>query len=264
MHLEPCDRDRELEALQQLIDEKAAQVNASEPTPIRSVVERAQKQVAKSQRTIRDEQWYREFEIQKRDELRAETWSRFVASRGPRYAECRLGNFQCQHEGQRAAVERLKAFARDLVAETRSGTNLLVFGPKGSGKDHLLSAMVFAAVRQDVYPRWVNGMDLFGEVRDLMDEGGSERRYVEALVAHQVLYISDPLPPSGPLSPFQQATLFRVLDGRYSRRKAVWCSVNVASSGELEDRIGAQNADRLRDGAIAIYCDWPSFRKVKG
>ena len=41
-------------------------------------------------------------------------------------------------------------------------------------------------------------------------------------------------------------------------------TVNVASGAELDERLSPQGADRLRDGALAIYCDWSSWRKAAG
>ena len=58
--------------------------------------------------------------------------------------------------------------------------------------------------------------------------------------------------------------LFRILDGRYSRRRPTWVTVNVSSRAELNERLTPQNADRLRDGALAVFCDWQTYRKTAG
>jgi DNA replication protein DnaC len=86
---------------------------------------------------------------------------------------------------------------------------------------------------------------------------------VNRMVQPDVLYLSDPLPPFGNLTAHQATMLFRILDARYSRSKPTWVSVNVVSGLELDERIGAQNGDRLRDNAICILCDWPSYRKAR-
>ncbi len=111
---------------------------------------------------------------------------------------------------------------------------------------------------------WRNGMDLYGDIRDAMGEDGeSESSIIRKLVRPDLLYLSDPLPITGALSQHQMNMLFRILDGRYSQRRATLCTVNVSSGTELDERMGAQNADRLKDGALAIYCNWSSYRKAR-
>lgn len=127
----------------------------------------------------------------------------------------------------------------------------------------MIASPARAATLAGKFVTWQNGMDLFGDIRDAMDTGDTERSLVARLVAPDVLYMSDPLPPIGKLTEFQAGLLFRVLDGRYNRRRPTWATINVSSGAELDDRIGPQNGDRLRDGALAIFCDWSSYRKVQ-
>ena len=124
-------------------------------------------------------------------------------------------------------------------------------------------SVALAAIKAGFNVIWQNGMDLFGDIRDAIDKGDAERALVSKLVSPDVLYLSDPLPPVGKLTDFQAAMLFRVLDGRYSRKRPTWVTVNVSSGAEMDERMGPQNGDRLRDGALAIFCDWPSHRRVK-
>jgi hypothetical protein len=52
------------------------------------------------------------------------------------------------------------------------------------------------------------------------------------------------------------------VDYRYSHRKPIWLTLNVADGAEAELRMGAQTVDRLRDGALVLFCNWPSYRKA--
>lgn len=194
---------------------------------------------------------------------RWDRWQALVRDRGERYADCRLATFATDHPAQERAVEQLVDYCRHVGDRIANGEGLVLFGPKGTGKDHLAMAVARAAVLAGKQVLWQNGMDLFGDIRDAMDKSESERSLVRRLVAPDVLYLSDPLPPLGNLTDFQAAMLFRVLDGRYSRRKTTWSTINVSSGNELFQRMGPQNGDRLRDGALAIFCDWPSYRNVK-
>ncbi len=184
----------------------------------------------------------------------------FYTRRGERYAQSRLGNFECVTDEARDAVKRLHAYCELMLDEIARGTSVVLFGSVGTGKDHLLSAMARVAIKEGRRVEWWNGMDLFGEVRDRIGADESERNFIQKLTAPDVLYISDPLPPVGALKEFQMQFISRVFDARYSRSRPTWVSVNVASRKELEDRMGVQAVDRLCHDAVVLPCFWPSFR----
>jgi DNA replication protein DnaC len=204
-----------------------------------------------------------ERDAQREQQARVDRWRAFIRDRGERYSDCRLNNFDQSHDAQKRAVADLTDYCRNVTDRIADGDGVVLFGPKGTGKDHLIVALCRQAILSGQRVVWQNGMDLFGDIRDAMDGGEAERALVHRLVSPDVLYLSDPLPPVGNLSEFQASMLFRILDGRYSRRRPLWVTVNVASGSELDVRMGPQNGDRIRDGATAIHCDWPSYRRAR-
>jgi DNA replication protein DnaC len=216
----------------------------------------------------------REFQRVRDEEARQEAGRRqaiadrlkaLVESRGERYAGCTLENYRAAEPEQNAAVAALSEFSGEFPRLQRQGeAGLILYGPRGTGKDHLLFALMRNVIQyhgQAVV--WVNGMDLFGRIRDRIQRGEEERDLIRGLVKPDVLAISDPLPPFGALTEFQATMLFRVLDERYSRRRPVWVTVNVANRAEFEERMGVQLVDRLIDGALVVYCNWKSYREVR-
>lgn len=195
-----------------------------------------------------------------------ERWRQeLIRLRGPRYEGCRIRNFVADTETKKKAIEVLKDYGRNISTRVANGNGLILFGPKGTGKDHLAMALAQHAIMDDgIAVEWVNGMDLFGKFREAMDDDSktSEKEIVNHYVECQLLYISDPVPPAGNLTEFQTAVLFRILDARYNRMRPTWVTVNVTSAAELDSRIGSQNGDRLRDGALAVFCNWQSYRKA--
>ena len=180
---------------------------------------------------------------------------------GPRYEDCSLENFVTSHAMQKKVLSVLVAYASVVASRVQAGAGLIFFGPSGTGKDHLLVAVAKRAIDADVSVLWRNGRELFGRFRDAMDSDESEGGLLSPLMEPDVLAISDPLPPSGPLTSYQQDTLYRIVDARYRQRRAVWMTLNVRDGQEADDRIGVAIVDRLRHGAIAISCNWPTFRK---
>lgn len=186
---------------------------------------------------------------------------------GPRYAECSLDSFDIYTErkaaaAQRVVIAKLRKMEADLPTVIEAGQNLAIFGPVGTGKDHMLAAMARKACLSGYPVEWVNGMDMFGEVRDRMDTTESEGRLLLKWTQPAVLAISDPIPPWGSLTEFQVQTLFRVVDRRYRDRKPVWITANFQDGAEAASKIGLQVIDRIKDGAIQVYCNWPSYRAV--
>ena len=142
-----------------------------------------------------------------------------------------------------------------------SGGNVILYGPCGSGKDHLMVALLRAAVYKHGYDaRWCNGQDLFGAFRDNISTDTSEATLIARYTVPMVLAISDPVPPRGEASAYAASMLYRLVDGRYRRRRGVWVTVNVTTPEELAAALTAPVADRLRDNTVAVFCNWASYR----
>lgn len=232
---------------------------------------------------VKSEPQQRDVEQEESDRLNRERHSSangYVAVRGKRYGSCRLSNFEFhgtdeQRRLQREAVVRLRQW--DIAAAFGEGQNLLLYGPVGSGKDHMLSACVYrlifsAAVKCErfgeassraVQPKWTSGADLFGEMRDGITKKIPEASSLASYVGADLLCISDPV-PSGQdtLTDFQAQALYRILDRRYNACRPTWITANILDRHEFDRRLSPQISDRLRDGALAVRCDWPSYRRT--
>ena len=211
-----------------------------------------------------DEQLAAEEQERRREEFSRrvdECWRAWASVVGERYHKCDVDNFEATGELAKSAKQSVSDYCRAIRANVKAGAGVLLFGPKGTGKDHLLSAASRHAIAHGIRVLWQNGADLFGDVRDAIGRDQGERDVLARFIHTPVFYLSDPLPPAGKLTEFQAATLFRILDGRYRAKRPTWVSVNATGRADLEERLGAQNADRLRDGALAIYCNWASYRK---
>ena len=194
---------------------------------------------------------------------RGRLWESLSNAVGVRYAACTLDGFREYDPRQRAVLGDIRDYAASLAERVATGDGLVLMGRPGTGKDHLLAALMReATLDHGIEVHWINGQDFYGKARDRMDaEGESEAAMIAKLVKPKVLVISDPIPPVGPLSAFQMATLFRIIDGRYRQCRSTWISVNVVDDKEACERMGAAVVDRLTDGCLALWCNWESFRK---
>ena len=69
---------------------------------------------------------------------------------------------------------RCVATVRTLSSGVASGVNVVLAGPPGTGKDHLLTALMWQACKFGFSVEWVNGLDLFAEYRDAIDGSTTE------------------------------------------------------------------------------------------
>ncbi len=196
----------------------------------------------------------------------ARSWDRLRVRRGRRYEGCRFSNYNQTNELQMRLVADLRSYAINGERGFVDGRNVILFGPKGTGKDHLLMALAYEFINWcGRRVTWFNGLDLMDDFQLIaLDKAPKHCGHKDDRPDKcDVLWISDPLPPSGALSDFQQRALIQLIERRYNDLRPTWLSINVASAAEAESRMGAQVVDRLRHEALRHFCNWPSYRSAR-
>jgi DNA replication protein DnaC len=182
---------------------------------------------------------------------------------GPRYSQCRFTNFNYENSKQEKELNRVKLFAEGFDQHVKVGSGLFIYGPSGTGKDHLASAALrMAHIVHGCEVEIVNGLDLYGDARDLIDHAQSERSFVQKWFNAQVLLISDPTPPKGEASQYGLGMLFRILDKRYRHLRSTWVTMNVANREDADNHLTRPVVDRLIDNSLTVFCNWKSYRKA--
>lgn len=183
-----------------------------------------------------------------------------VSAAGQRYLNASVNSWQATTERQRHVRASIIDYCRTIDDHVGAGEGVVLYGPVGTGKDHLAVGIARAACLADLDCKWLKGQEWFGQLRDAIESDRTERELFRSLEC-DVLILSDPLPPMGPLTPYQASMLYRLTEDRYSRGGVIVATVNVADDAEADSRLGAQTWDRLCDRAWKVKCDWPSFRK---
>lgn len=168
------------------------------------------------------------------------------------------------------AKEAVEEWAETLTDRMSANENLLLWGPVGTGKDHLAIAALHRAtelqlIEEDTNSLYdtiirVNGRDFCGQCRDLMDSKQTEEEFLAEFDRSPILIFSDPLPPIGGLTPHQSDMFYRLINRRYKKLVTI-VTVNVVDDDDADARMGAPTWDRICDGAWKIHCNWKSHRQ---
>lgn len=215
-----------------------------------------------------DETAFKEREEAERSKASQQRVRQLSLRLGKRYspALASLETFKVSNVEQKSALDRVKAILADLKTSIEEGRGLLLYGSVGTGKDHLLAAMLYAATLAGFDCQWVNGQEIFSSFRDNMDSGERESTLMSRFVTPHVLGISDPIPPLlDPNKPnaWRAELLYRVLDARYRDCKPTWVTLNAKSPEDADAKLSEPVFDRLQDKAEFIACFWPSYRERK-
>ena len=173
-----------------------------------------------------------------------------------------IDNFDCPSDDHKKAVESVKGYLQAATGGPRRG--LLLIGPTGTGKDHLMMSVLRALIHKwGVECRWNDGQQFFSDVRNAYAENEGESSLLNELSRCRLLAISDPLPAVGRLTDHQMNVFGIVMDRRSRSMLPTIATVNVANRAELYDRLGDRNADRLCEDAVVVPCNWSSYRQRK-
>lgn len=189
---------------------------------------------------------------------------------GKRYRECRLGSYILYDNGakvqtasmkeQRHVVYQITESLNQLPAMVADGRGVILYGPVGSGKDHLAIGMMYYLAEQGISCRWYGGEKFYQTMADVWREDhGTQREAMAPLISPTVLCLSDPVLPYG-MSDSNYRSLYRLIDARYCDCKSTWVTMNVTTREEAEKRLSQQVFSRLLDGAVRYFCNWPDYR----
>jgi len=243
-----------------ILEQRRAELGIDEPGDAPRVISRVPPEISPQRQAEIDDRRAAE-ESSNRDGSRLESWKSLLRAAGYRYAHCKLGSFETDRADQQRVVAALQEYVCEITDRCDTGTGVVLYGPCGTGKDHLAFSIARAAVAAYMSVAWLNGQDWYGKIRDSMDDDTPEATLINRIARPDFAFISDPLPPIGNLSQHQATMLYRAIEARYTARRPTIVTVNVATDDEADSRLGVPTWDRICDRAWKIRCSWPSYRK---
>lgn len=151
-----------------------------------------------------------------------------------------------QAERQPEAFAAARAFADDP-----DRANLVLVGPPGTGKTHLLAAIVRHLLPTPWHPVYWIVPDLLAHLREGVEDAGHELERRLALAIDAELLVLDDL-GAEKATDWSREILFRLLNARLNRGAPFALSSNLPPSQLEDERLGSRLADRARCRVVKL------------
>jgi DNA replication protein DnaC len=193
-----------------------------------------------------------------------------------KFLERTLGIYRAYSPAQARALLRARRFVDEFVPGAAGQRALLFCGPPGTGKTHLMSAMLRElASKKSVRGRYEEFFLLLSDIRDGFSKNLSSREWLEPLRQVDVLAI-DEIGKGGKNREWEQGILDEIISVRYNAGRPTLLATNYPRPGAtwkfgadgevgetLEQRVGPRIFSRLHEMCDLIDVTGPDQREVQ-
>ena len=152
---------------------------------------------------------------------------------GPRLQPATLENFDAKTNEQKKVLAVCEKYANNAGMVTAQGSNLILNGSMGTGKDHLVMGMAKRLHRLRKIVMYVDGVELQMRMGECL-KGESERSMIAEYIAPDYLWISDPAINGIGLLPFQVKFFHAIIDGRYRGERLPTAEIPVPTPAKYD------------------------------
>jgi DNA replication protein DnaC len=173
-----------------------------------------------------------------------------------RFAGKRFEHYLPTTPKQTKARAACQSYIADLGARIASGACVVLVGPPGVGKTHLLAALASAAIEHGIFARYATMMDVLAAVKGSWAWHGAE--HGEAFIKPALLMLDEVWTPQ---SGRDRESVLALLDERYRLGLVTHVASNL-SWPQMQEELGLRFCDRLLEGGGQVLSlDGKSQRK---
>ncbi|MDR3061269.1 MAG: ATP-binding protein [Dysgonamonadaceae bacterium] len=201
-----------------------------------------------------------ETEKNRRAALEAEE-NRIMRMRIPlRYHGLTLDNYQTSYKAHEDVIKFLRTWAN---RETSDMENLIIHGPPGTGKTHMVCAFLQWCHRYRT--EYWKLSDIIRTVKNnfypYKDDGETELHFIKRLADIPILVIDEIGRQGG--TAFEGSFMFDLLDDRYDNLLPTILISNLPVEGEpsMTSYLGISVMDRINENSLDIPCEWGNYRE---
>lgn len=175
-----------------------------------------------------------------------------------RFASKGFEDYSPKTPHQRAALKGCQEYAKNLIANLEAGACLVLLGPPGVGKTHLLCSIVDAATEHFVRPLYATMPDFLKAIRGNWAWHAEE--HAGDFTSPRLLALDEVWTPAHERD---REALVALIDERYRACDSTILASNLSWT-ELRAALGERLCDRLREnGGQVLGLDGESFRSQR-
>lgn len=172
-------------------------------------------------------------------------------------------SFECMnrdYDNQVRIINTVRKYTSDLINGQNEGSNLVLTGPPGTGKSHMLVAMMNIAASNGLIACYVSMPHLVRTLHLCVqgETGYSVAGALELLKQADVLLIDEI--GRHKATEFNKSFIWDLVDAMHQAQKPIVAATN-SSAAELRQLFDPAAMNRLIDrGSQLLVCDWESYR----
>jgi len=176
----------------------------------------------------------------------------------PRFANKGFEGYEPRTSGQAQSLQACRRYVAELDRHVAAGTCLVLIGPPGVGKTHLMVAVAADACRSEVRARYTTMATFLAALRGSWEWHAEE--HAESFLTPRVLVLDEVWTPP---SAREAGALLALIDERYRRGVPTLVASNLTWP-QMQADVGARFCDRLLEGGgQVIAVDGKSARGNK-
>ena len=181
-----------------------------------------------------------------------------ISGIGERFIGMGFLRYKPENEDAEKVLHECIEFTRNF--SSGNGTNLLLIGSPGTGKNMLAAIIGQSVIKKDFSSAHTTALRCVRRVKDSWKHNDvDEQDIIDRYTSPDLLVIDEVGVQFG--SPTELLYLTEIINERYEKRKSTILISNLTVK-QLEETIGARIMDRFyEDGSKTLVFNWPSYRR---